>query len=233
MERTDTALSHGPAAHCGITFGVTRKSREMGIDLVQTAAILVSALGLFYQLRREWLLHSAEMMTNLVAQFNSEDFERRRRSLAAHLEPVTEGKPVSLTSDYGLGVLGFYENLGHLVRRRALDEMMVWTKFSWELVCYFQCITMDGNALAVERRKNGDPTLYEEMEWLNARFVRIYRRKGVGLYRDDGKVRWLADFFLQEKSLCFHTEGSNSPSFGRSAAVSDLKSVGHTSEKRL
>lgn len=182
------------------------------IDIVQTAAILVSTLGLLYQLRREWLLHSAEMMANLVTQFNSEEFESRRRSLAAHLEPVTEGMPVSLTSDYGLGVLGFYENLGHLVRRRALDEMMVWTKFSWELVCYFQCITMNGNALAVERRKNGDPTLYEEMEWLNARFVRVYRRKGVSLYQNDGRIRWLSDFFLQEKRLCLRTENSGCPS---------------------
>lgn len=111
-----------------------------------------------------------------------------------------------LTSVYGLGVLGFYENLGHLVRRRALDEMMVWTKFSWELVCYFQCITANGDALAVARTKNGDPTLYEEMEWLNKRFVRTYRRKGVSVYRDDGRIRWIEDFFVQEKSLCSYSE---------------------------
>ncbi|HTG35203.1 MAG TPA: hypothetical protein VLB76_19975 [Thermoanaerobaculia bacterium] len=180
-------------------------------DMVQTAAILVSVLGLLYQLRREWLLHSAEMVTSLVAQFNSEDFEKRRRRLAVHLETVATGGNVSLTSDYGLGVLGFYENLSHLVRRRALDEKMIWTKFSWELVCYFQCITMNGNALAVERTKNGDPTLYEEMEWLNKRFVRTYRRRGVSLYRDDGKIRWIEDFFVQEKNLC-----SSSTDFGPS-----------------
>jgi hypothetical protein len=173
-------------------------------DKIQTVAILVSVLGLLYQLRREWLLHSAEMVTNLVTQFNSEDFEKRRRHLASHLELVTTGHDISLTSDYGLGVLGFYENLGHLVRRRALDEMMVWTKFSWELVCYFQCITASGNALAVARTKSGDPTLYEETEWLNKRFVRTYRRKGVSLYTDDGRIRWIQDFFVQERSLCSH-----------------------------
>ena len=199
-------------------------------DTVQTAAILVSVLGLLYQLRREWLLHSAEMVTSLVAQFHSEEFEKRRRSLATHLEPVTAGQPVSLTSDYGLGVLGFYENLSHLVRRRALDEMMVWTKFSWEFVCYFQCITLHGNALAVERKKNCDPTLYDEMEWLNARFVRIYRRKGVSLYRDDGKIRWLEDFFTQEKSLCSHTKDPKPPK--RSATALHLEAVGRASEKR-
>lgn len=169
-------------------------------SIVQTVAIVVSLLGLIYQLRREWLLHSAEMVTNLVAQFNSEEFEMRRKALTMHLKPVLEGKPVSLTNAYGLGVLGFYENISHLVRRRALDEMMVWTKFSWELVCYFQCITIGSNALAVEREKNGDPTLYEEMEWLNKRFVMIFRRKGVSLYADDGRIRWLDDFFLQERS---------------------------------
>jgi hypothetical protein len=203
-------------------------------DIVQTAAILISVLGLLYQLRREWLLHSAEMVTNLVAQFNSEDFEKRRRNLAAHLELVVSGKPVSLTSDYGLGVLGFYENLSHLVRRRALDEMMVWTKFSWELVCYFQCITTEGNALAVERMRNGDPTLYEEMEWLNARFVRIYRRKGASLYKDSGRVRWLEDFFLQEKNLGSYTKDSG-PLFSERpetpVAVSHLEAMGKNSEK--
>src|SRR4051794_39676690 len=104
------------AAQEGMLMGIT--------DIVQTIAIVASVLGLIYQLRREWLLHSAEMVTDLVAQFNSAEFEKRRRSLAVHLEPVTAGKPVSLTSDYGLGVLGFYENISHLVRRRALDEMM-------------------------------------------------------------------------------------------------------------
>ena len=193
-------------------------------DQVQTAAILVSVLGLLYQLRREWLLHSAEMVTNLVAQFSSEDFEKRRRHLATHLEAVTAGNSVSLTIDYGLGVLGFYENLSHLVRRRALDEMMVWTKFSWELVCYFQCITMNGNALAVERTKNGNPTLYEEMEWLNTRFVRTYRRKGVSIYGADGRIRWLEDFFVQEKSLGAHSKDSEpskeAPALSRTSGAS-------------
>lgn len=201
-------------------------------DTVQTIAIVVSVPGLIYQLRREWLLHSAEMVTSLVAQFNSEEFEKRRRSLAAHLEPVTAGKPVSLTSDYGLGVLGFYENVSHLVRRRALDEMMVWTKFSWELVCYFQCITMGANALAVERTKNCDPTLYEEMEWLNARFVKIFRRKGVSLYRDDGRVRWLEDFLFQERRLGSPQKDSEPITFQRStASVLHLDSVDHASER--
>jgi hypothetical protein len=201
-------------------------------EVVQTIAIVVSVLGLIYQLRREWLLHSAEMVTSLVTQFNSEEFEKRRRRLAVHLEPVVSGMPVSLTGDYGLGVLGFYENVSHLVRRRALDEMMVWTKFSWELVCYFQCITIGANALAAERKKNSDPTLYEEMEWLNARFVRIYRRKGVSLYKDGGRVRWLEDFFLQEKRLGSHEEDSGPLPFRDSAAgVLLLDSVGQVSER--
>jgi hypothetical protein len=205
----------------------------MGItDTVQTFAIVASVLGLIYQLRREWLLHSAEMVTDLVAQFNSEEFGKRRRSLVAHLEHVVAGKPVSLTSDYGLGVLGFYENIGHLVRRRALDEMMVWTKFSWELVCYFQCITMGTNALATEREKNGDPTLYEELEWLNARFVKTYRRKGVSLYRDDGRIRWLEDFFLQEGRLGSQGNNYESKPFQRSVAeVSQLDALSHASKR--
>lgn len=196
-------------------------------DIIQTIAIVVSVLGLIYQLRREWLLHSAEMVTSLVAQFTSEEFEKRRRKLATRLEPMVSGTPVLLTSDYGLGVLGFYENVSHLVRRRALDEMMVWTKFSWELVCYFQCITMGDNALAIERKKSGDPTLYEEMEWLNARFVRIYRRKGVSLYRDDGRIRWL-EAFLQEKRLGSHEEDPGTLS--STAGVFHVDSVAQTSE---
>lgn len=198
-------------------------------DIVQTIAIIVSVLGLIYQLRREWLLHSAEMVTSLVAQFTSEEFGKRRRRFATRLEPAVSGKPVLLTIDYGPGVLGFYENVSHLVRRRALDEMMVWTKFSWELVCYFQCITMGDNALAIERKKNGDPTLYEEMEWLNARFVRIYRRKGVSLYGDDGRIRWLEAFFLQEKSLGSHEE-EDPGIMSSTAGVLHLDSVAPASE---
>ena len=200
-------------------------------DIVQTIAIVVSVLGLIYQLRREWLLHSAEMVTGLVAHFDSEEFGKRRRSLAADLEPVVSGKPVELTSDYGLGVLGFYENISHLVRRGALDEMMIWTKFSWELVCYFQCITIGANALEAERKKNGDPTLYEEMEWLNARFVRTYRRKGVSLYGDDGKIRWLERFFLQERKLGSHSYSEPPFSSNSTAGVLQPDAAGQGSER--
>lgn len=49
-------------------------------DRIQTGAILVSLLGLLYQLRREWLLHSADMVTSLVAQFSSEDFEKASKA---------------------------------------------------------------------------------------------------------------------------------------------------------
>ena len=177
-------------------------------DIVQTSAILVSILALFYQLRREWLLHSAEMVTNLVTEYNSEDFENRRKSLASLLEPVAAGELISIADVSVFGVLGFYENLGHLVRRRALDELMVWNKFSWDLVCYYQCLVLGDNALSKLREQYGDPTLYEEMEWLNARFVKIYRRRGVSLYGRDGRVRWLNDFFSQESRLGSHASRS-------------------------
>lgn len=177
-------------------------------DIVQTLAIAISVLGLWYQLRRGWLLHSAEMVTDLLVQFNSPEFERRRRSFAKLLkERGVAGELVPIAKGYPLGVLGFYEHIGHLVHRRALDEKMVWTKFAWELVCYFHCITKDGNALEAARQKNGDRTLYEEMEWLNGRFVKIYLSRGVALYKE-GRVRWLEEFFSQETSLGSHESGS-------------------------
>jgi len=177
-------------------------------DFVQTAAIVVSVLALFYQLRREWLLHSAEMVTGLVTEYNSEDFENRRKNLAALLAPVAKGERISIADASVFGVLGFYENLGHLVRRGALDELMVWNKFSWDLVCYFECLVLGDNALRKLREQFGDPTLYEEMEWLNARFLRIYRRRGVSLFGKDGRVRWLSDFLSQERRLGSHASGS-------------------------
>lgn len=175
--------------------------------VVQTIAIVISVLVLFYQLRRDWRFHSAEMVTNLVAQFYSKEFEERRRSLAAHLEPVIAGKPVSLPEADAFEVLSFYENLAYLVRRGALDRLMVWNAFSWGLVCYFQCMTLNDNALRRLREKYNDQTFFEEIQWLNGKFIKIYGRRRVPVYGEDGKVRWLETFFAHEKGCGVNSSG--------------------------
>jgi hypothetical protein len=92
---------------------------------------------------------------------------------------------------------------------------------------------MGANALEAEREKNGDPTLYEEMEWLNARFVRIYRRKGVSLYGDDGKIRWLESFLLQERKLGSHSNNDSRPlsCSNSTAGVLQPDAAGQVSER--
>lgn len=180
----------------------------MAAIVIQTLPIVVSILTVFYQLRREWLLHSAEMVTSLVTEYHSVDFENRRKSLAALLERVDGGEGISIADFSSFGVLEFYENLGHLVRRRALDPLMIWNEFSVGLMCSFQCLVLGENALRKLREQNGDPTLYEEMEWLNARFVKIFRKRDVSVYGKDGRVRWLKDFFLEESRLGSYASSS-------------------------
>lgn len=148
-------------------------------DILQIIAILVGAGSVWFQLRREWLLHSAEMVTSLLETWQSADYAARRGRFAKELEQGISTGVYSISPHYGHGVLGFYEHLALLTRKRAVDFDMIWNKFYWEAMAYFHIIGVRHAWLKDERVEHGDPATYEEMEWLYQRFVRHGQKKGL------------------------------------------------------
>jgi len=174
--------------------------------LVTVIAVLAGLGGVWWQLRKASFLHSAEMVTTLTERFDSETLRRSRVDFAQLLEAHRHGNRVELSGD--LPVLGFLENVGHLVRRRALDEKMVWNSFSWLLARYYIALTARGNLLDNIRRKETEPELYVEFEWLCRRTLQTYGRLGVRVDGHPIKEAWLDQLFAQEAHWTQNGSGS-------------------------
>ena len=101
---------------------------------IAALGILIGIGGVIWQMRKQWLLHSADMITTLSETFSSEEMRRSRSEFASLLRDHWNGKQVDLSND--IPILGFLENIGHLVKRGALDERMVYNKFAWQLFRY-------------------------------------------------------------------------------------------------
>jgi membrane dipeptidase len=169
---------------------------------------LVALIGVFaslavaaWQIRRQWLLNSANLVTLLVDRFNSPDWEAKRVKFTSLLLKPSDDPGRTLLGNYGYGVLGFYEHIGHLVRRGAVDLFMIHNKFAWEIVCYYQLIRSEKDLLGEVRDRHNDKTQYMELEWLNRAMVKKYRHLGTDVYDDQGRVRWMDDFIKQETTL--------------------------------
>jgi hypothetical protein len=145
---------------------------------VTLAGVAVTLVTVWWQLRRQWLLHSAVLITQLVDRFDSAEWHNHRRRCAELLRQHYSGEEELDLSNH-FPVLPFLENLAHLTRRGALDGQMVWNKFGWIVVAYYFALTSPTNALKAIRDKESEPTNWEEFEWLYRESVRIYRRKGI------------------------------------------------------
>jgi hypothetical protein len=171
--------------------------------LVSLATIVVGVLGIvtaiaavWWQMRKQWLLHSAQLITELVAQFRSDELVGERRKLARLIAERVDGKVVQLEGDYP--VLGFFENIGLLARRDALDKEMVFNKFGWEVVRYHDALTHPTDLIAETRERHREPSLYEETEWLYRCMLRMYRRKGIDMADPGSHAARVHELLVQE-----------------------------------
>jgi hypothetical protein len=92
-------------------------------------------------------------------------------------------------------VLDFFETLGILVRRHAVDDELAWNSFSYWVLRY-AALTQDH---IVARRKNeSDETYWQEFEFLIKRFTEIEIKKRNLKFPPSFSKEQL-DSFLQEE----------------------------------
>ncbi len=92
---------------------------------VTLAGVAVTLATVWWQLRRQWLLHSAVLITQLVDRFDSTEWPNHRRRCAELLRRhYSSEEELDLSNHFP--VLPFLENVAHLTRRGALDGLMVW-----------------------------------------------------------------------------------------------------------
>lgn len=150
--------------------------------------VIGSLFGIWWQVRKQWLLHSASMVTALADRYDSADMRADRKRFGEMIVDFRAGNSVDFLGY--LPVLLFFEHLAHLVRRGAIDKLMVWNRFGWEVVCYYTALKKPKDMLSEIRKQEHDQTIYEEFEWLARAVQEVHRQRRVqgGMQPSDAQV---------------------------------------------
>lgn len=197
--RHDASVVRAPPTQEPVSMSASDIGTISGVA-VAIIGILASLWAVFWQVRKGWLLHSANLVTTLVDRFNSPDWEAKRVRCINLLLKSNNDSERTLVGNYGFGVFGFFENIAYLVHCGALHPMMVFNKFAWEIVCYHQLAHGEIDLIA-QIRKRGSNTEYMEFDWLCDKMLKIYHEFGTEIYDSSGRVKWMGDFITQETML--------------------------------
>lgn len=145
----------------------------MFVDAATFVALLatwVAVVGVllvwFWQSRQVRRLESSRALLDLKDRFDGAAMRAARRALARDLldrsisEVTTVDVPV------------FFELIGALTRRGALDEPLVWSVFGGWITNYYYALRHPVDYIGRSREAFGDPSLFGEFEWLNDRMLR-------------------------------------------------------------
>ena len=176
--------------------------------LVPLFGIFMALISVRWQMKRQWLLHSATLITSLDDRFNSTEWREYRKQCAEKLKDY-RFRPTELDLSENFPVLPFFENLGYLVRSGALDQMMVWNKFGRYVVGYYLALTTSKDVIQEVRQKTGDSTLWEEFEWLSKECIKIYQNKGIKFEDKESRDDKITALLKWESTLVISSSNSN------------------------
>lgn len=152
-----------------------------------TAIAAIAAIGaVFVAIEQAGLSRMsmvADLMMRLEDRFQNEDFLNTRKDAAlAILKLTTENK--GNIED----VLDFFETLGLLVHRKALDEEFAWSSFFYWLHGYYRWAEP-----FIKEQQKTFPNRYRELIWLHGKLLAIEKSKG-----QMNESEW--DDFLEQES---------------------------------
>jgi len=151
-----------------------------------------AVVGVYTESKRARFALGVDLLMKVDERFNSEQIRKARRAAAECLVDKTK-KDVSDTDD----LLDFFDSLGLLTRRGALDEVMVWhTFFPWVNVYW----NAANQYITSSRQK--EPTLWANAAYLYQHLAAIEKRECgrsdsyTALTDDD-----IREFLIYESSL--------------------------------
>jgi len=128
-------------------------------------AAVVSVYAIWSESRRSRFALGIDLLLNLEDKFNNDKMLKIRRSAARELLLHKEKSDVD-------NVLDFFEMVGMLVRRGALDDFMVWHNFFYWIHGYY----LPNSDYIVESRIE-DPTIWVDLVELYKRLVSIEKNE--------------------------------------------------------
>lgn len=141
------------------------------LALVATWVVVVGILAVWvWQSRQSRRIESARALLELRDRFDGPKMRAARRALAHDLLDR------SITEVTTVDVPVFFELIGALTHRGALDEPLVWSVFGGWVTNYYYALRHPTDYLGRSREAFGDPSLFSEFEWLNHRMLRADAR---------------------------------------------------------
>lgn len=119
-------------------------------------AALIVAFVNWLQLRHSRFALGVDIILKLDALFDAENMRAARRKAASALKNGTDGTELE-------PVLDFFETVGLLVRRRAIDKEIAWNYFSHWVLRY---AALSLKQIHARRKAESDDTYYQEFESL-------------------------------------------------------------------
>lgn len=144
-----------------------------------------AVLAAVRQIRLSRLTGSADLLLRLEDRFDEEEFMACRVAAAAALKNTTASNQVEIED-----VFDFFETVGILVRKGALNDELVWNSFYYWLHGYFRY----GEKFLKEERSKY-PARYDEVIWLHKKLLKVEKSK-----RPSPDSEW-AGFLKEEASI--------------------------------
>lgn len=163
-------------------------------NLIATWIALVSALvaivGLWSQSRQSSFALSVDLLLKFNDRFKSEEMRKIRKATAIS---ILDKNNSEIYDD----VLEFFEMIGLLTRRGALDEKMVWHTFYYWIDGYWHSAN---KYITTDMKK--DPTLWQDFSYLHKRVTAIENReRGCSDSEKKSSLEDSLNDFLREESI--------------------------------
>lgn len=125
--------------------------------LVSSIALIVTITVQILEWRRTRFSRALDLIASMETRFESREFREQRRTAAYYLmgktENILEGREALE------GVLSFFETLGFLYSKKAVDAQMVWHFFGSWLLPYYSV-----SKHIIDEWRAKDPGLYCELQ---------------------------------------------------------------------
>ncbi len=182
-------------------------SGDVATVVISIAALVFSVLSFIWGIGEAKLQGSSALVNTLKQQFESPECRESRKRLAGQLLSANDDFRASgctpavrprLERDSFL-VLELFEQLGYLVRRKALDEGIVWSVFAWDVIRYAEALkqAVGEDSFHAARQRSGHQSLYSDFEQLATRLRAFGKREHPGR-RDMFEWQDLSDFLKAE-----------------------------------
>ena len=152
-------------------------------------------LILLWQVRQAAVLNSANAVMSLRDKFDSTRMRAVRRHISERLLKQAHEDIASLE------VVTFFELVGTLTHRKVLDEDLVWEAFGTWITAYWWALRNPVDWVGRIRHDLGDPLIFHEYEWLQARVLELDRHELAKLHATPGNPELESRRILSREAL--------------------------------